>query len=1082
MRKISKAVIPMLGAAAILFIAAGSAWADDAAGYDVRWHWEYAKVAKETQTPTVLSGEDVTVTERTYVNVRNNEKVYDDYYVKFNDLGEGSQIEGAEDIESSQITYKYGTGKITLPKASDSKSGKFVGWFTEPDGDGVQITEINTDIDIAAAQTDESIRLRDYELYAYYGTYIIDFDANGGVGTMESARVTRDGQITLPESKFKRTGYTFAGWNTAADGSGKLMLTSDIVSKLTESNRIKLYAMWTPIKYTLNVYFNDGTDTANAITLAYDQVFDLGKADRANDVFVGYNTKADGTGYWFAPFAKVSKLATSGTFNLYAMWASANTILPVSQENLAKLGPVALKVNGVDVDFDANTTYYRMEVPVADIAFTAPNAADLAFGTPEFSTAANGDEKVGQAKVALKEGEKVIATYTFEWPDYGTVAKAEDPAVEKAPAAASAPAAVDIPQGRVQEIVEAQNREGLYVPVDPEADAQSVITGTDNTELIIANAGEIYEQVTQQLEAEAAVTNDVIEEVAQQETPEYIAQSLSTRSMTTYDVTEADPDADAKAEKAAKAEAYKLLNVSVERSNSEAIVLEGETETAEVRIEVPSGALPEGATVKISDVAADSVKDTVSSAVNGEIKEMFVVDITFFDADGKKIEPTSDVKVSIAKKGADGVIAGNSQLVHIADNGKAEAVEGKLVKATGKDAKDSMVFESDEFSKYVVLSTTEESSAAVKTTTTAASNAKTKVAIADVVTLVDKATKNTLTDTEKTFLTWYLKDMQSAKTEVTRDELEQAFKDIAANEEMDRVFGNGTDAVKVETLMDLADQLFAGKKVSEITLDYNKELVDNGGVAVTVEPAVEEVVEELLVEEVANEQSTSNKPGMASGSGDSNSILSGLRTRKEDVAAVGASGEGDAYSILESEAAVGDENVNLMEEGEGYTDNASRELASGGMLYFQSAPSFAGEAEPASESEIKSKDGAVGDTTSETAAKNGGNSGNVIKDGVEANIVEPDTATPATNKDKADAGSAKHEDGVANKLINNDLNANGTSTASSGNNAAAGNGNSRETVPLLQTGDIVLYVIGGVAGIAIVAMIIVLVVRRRRSK
>lgn len=57
----------------------------------------------------------------------------------------------------------------------------------------------------------------EFEEIKYYET---TFNANGGVGTMES-QTYPDGQyVTLPPNRFTREGYTFIGWNRANNGSG----------------------------------------------------------------------------------------------------------------------------------------------------------------------------------------------------------------------------------------------------------------------------------------------------------------------------------------------------------------------------------------------------------------------------------------------------------------------------------------------------------------------------------------------------------------------------------------------------------------------------------------------------------------------------------------------------------------------------------------------------------------------------------------------------------------------------------------------------------------------------------------------
>ena len=70
----------------------------------------------------------------------------------------------------------------------------------------------------------------------------ITFDANGGTGTM--APETGSAPAALTANAFTRTGYTFAGWNTAADGSGTPY--ADMGSYPFNAS-VTLYAQWTAL-------------------------------------------------------------------------------------------------------------------------------------------------------------------------------------------------------------------------------------------------------------------------------------------------------------------------------------------------------------------------------------------------------------------------------------------------------------------------------------------------------------------------------------------------------------------------------------------------------------------------------------------------------------------------------------------------------------------------------------------------------------------------------------------------------------------------------------------------------------------
>lgn len=69
----------------------------------------------------------------------------------------------------------------------------------------------------------------------------VSFDANGGSGTMSAMTYEKGQTKSLTANKFTRTGYTFVGWNTKADGTGTSY--SDKQS-ITPTENLTLYAQW----------------------------------------------------------------------------------------------------------------------------------------------------------------------------------------------------------------------------------------------------------------------------------------------------------------------------------------------------------------------------------------------------------------------------------------------------------------------------------------------------------------------------------------------------------------------------------------------------------------------------------------------------------------------------------------------------------------------------------------------------------------------------------------------------------------------------------------------------------------------
>ena len=69
----------------------------------------------------------------------------------------------------------------------------------------------------------------------------VTFKANGGKGTMGALRASVGSRVTLPANAFKRTGYTFKGWNTKKNGTGKAYKNK---AAIRLKGSLVLYAQW----------------------------------------------------------------------------------------------------------------------------------------------------------------------------------------------------------------------------------------------------------------------------------------------------------------------------------------------------------------------------------------------------------------------------------------------------------------------------------------------------------------------------------------------------------------------------------------------------------------------------------------------------------------------------------------------------------------------------------------------------------------------------------------------------------------------------------------------------------------------
>ncbi len=173
-------------------------------------------------------------------------------------------------------------------------------------------TSANKDYDVIATA--------DGELMLSKG-FIVQFDVNGGDGTVPEQTVPNGGHAQMPNPAPTRTGYTLEGWYTDKTFATKWDFETDEVK-----GNLTLYAHWTANQYT--VTFDKNADDAEGKmdnqTFTYDQSQNLTQNafTRPGYTFAGWNTASDGSGTPYADQAEVENLsATDGrSITLYARW------------------------------------------------------------------------------------------------------------------------------------------------------------------------------------------------------------------------------------------------------------------------------------------------------------------------------------------------------------------------------------------------------------------------------------------------------------------------------------------------------------------------------------------------------------------------------------------------------------------------------------------------------------------------------------------------------------------------------------------------------------------------------------------
>ena len=191
-------------------------------------------------------------------------------------------------------------------------------------------------------------------------TYIVSYDGNGNTSGSAPSSQTKTNNVSLTlatnSGSLARTGYTFAGWNTLANGAGTGYAVG---ATYTANAAITLYAKWTPNTYTVSYNANSatsGTPPASQtktndvnLTLATNS----GNLARTGYAFAGWNTTTNGTG---ADYAVGATYTANASATLYAKWSSL-----LSPTNLSATALSSTQIKLAWTDNSADETGFLVE-------------------------------------------------------------------------------------------------------------------------------------------------------------------------------------------------------------------------------------------------------------------------------------------------------------------------------------------------------------------------------------------------------------------------------------------------------------------------------------------------------------------------------------------------------------------------------------------------------------------------------------------------------------------------------------------------------------------------------------------------
>jgi len=286
---------------------------------------EEGKLCEEPNEPTykehVFGGwytsDDYKIKYDFYSQIEDDTKIYALWYgayvVKFETSG--TEVEDLNFVENNEKPINQKTEKVGYD---------FKGWYKD-----IEYKEIITSTKTLKDNTTVYAKFEPHK-------YTINFNRNGGSGTISSLTLNYDDEIALTKNAFTKLGHTFKCWNTNADGTGTSYTDEQLIKNITSDNNatITLYAIFEPITYTIVFNANGNDGEMKALEYVYgdkelkltDNAFTTTKIE----YFQGWATTSEGS-VVYSNKALVNtidiSLAVNNVITLYAVWFDGATIV-----------------------------------------------------------------------------------------------------------------------------------------------------------------------------------------------------------------------------------------------------------------------------------------------------------------------------------------------------------------------------------------------------------------------------------------------------------------------------------------------------------------------------------------------------------------------------------------------------------------------------------------------------------------------------------------------------------------------------------------------------------------------------------
>lgn len=230
------------------------------------------------------------------------------YFAGQNNLYKSDFFEITNGTASAEITDQNPSSQLYLDA-----------WNTNPDGSGIwfekgQKIELTTNIVLYAQYVS-----------SWHITYYKTADETDGIYSTLQYRKGEGGTANaqVSASYYPKSGYTFIGWNTSADGQGTFYKINDSIELTADLSLYPQYAK----NYSITYHSNDGLNQAVNQNVVYGQSYQAQNSSFSREHYelLKWNTQPDGSGTDYLKGSSYTYL-TEGNTDLYAIWGEKVTL------------------------------------------------------------------------------------------------------------------------------------------------------------------------------------------------------------------------------------------------------------------------------------------------------------------------------------------------------------------------------------------------------------------------------------------------------------------------------------------------------------------------------------------------------------------------------------------------------------------------------------------------------------------------------------------------------------------------------------------------------------------------------------